>query len=175
MTFLLHVASLYGFDKVLATFYYRTLQNSGNLMKKIAFIQSCWHKDIVDQARKSFVSEMEQTDFSDATIDFFDVSGSLEIPLQAKLLAESGDYDIIVCAGLIVNGGIYRHEFVAQAVIDGMMRVQLDTSIPVLSIVLTPQDFSEGGEREKFFFDHFTVKGKEAAEACVQTLHNMKK
>ena len=143
-------------------------------MAKIAFIQAGWHKDIVGQARESFITEMADAGFDKDAIDIFDVPGSLEIPLHAKLLAEKGEYDIIVCAGLIVDGGIYRHEFVAQAVIDGIVRVGLDTGVPVLSVVLTPQDFSEGTDREKFFFEHFTVKGKEAAEACVQTLENMK-
>src|ERR1700736_4732933 len=71
-------------------------------------------------------------------IDFFDVPGSLEIPLHALLLAESGRYAAIAAAGFVVNGGIYRHEFVADAVIQGLMRVQLDTKVPVISAVLTP-------------------------------------
>ena len=53
------------------------------------------------------------------------------------------------------------------------MRVQLDTEVPVLSVVLTPQRFHEHEEHRRFFFDHFVVKGEEAAAACVQTLANM--
>ena len=44
-------------------------------------------------------------------------------------------------AALIVDGGIYRHNFVAAAVVDGFMRVALDTGVPVLSISLTPRHF----------------------------------
>lgn len=101
--------------------------------------------------------------------------GSFEIPLQAKLLAKTSRYAAIVAAGLVVDGGIYRHDFVAHAVIDGLMRVQLDTEVPVLSAVLTPQHFHEHEEHRRFFFEHFTVKGKEAAEACLRTLANMEK
>ena len=36
----------------------------------------------------------------------------------------------------MVNGGIYRHEFVAAAVIDGLMRVQIESEVPILSAVL---------------------------------------
>ena len=61
--------------------------------------------------------------------------------LQAKLLAKTGRYAVIVAAGLIVNGGIYRHEFVAATVIDALMQVQLDTDIPIISLVLTPRIF----------------------------------
>ena len=141
--------------------------------QKIAFVQANWHADIVGEGRKSFVSEMEKAGVSSENIEIFDVPGSLEIPLQAKKLAETGDYAIIVCCGFIINGGIYHHEYVNHAVIDGMMRVQLDTGIPVLSVVLTPLQFHDKEEHQKFFFDHFTVKGKEAAEACAKTLENM--
>lgn len=140
---------------------------------RIAFVQACWHRDIVDRCRTSFVAAMTRGGFAASRIDIFEVPGSFEIPLQAKLLAESGRYAAIVAAGLVVDGGIYRHEFVAGAVIDGLMRVQLDSEVPVLSAVLTPQRFHAHDEHQRFFADHFVVKGQEAAEACLRTLDNM--
>ena len=98
------------------------------------------------------------------------MTGAFEIPLHAKRLAESGTYDAIVAAGLVVNGGIYRHEFVANAVIDGLMRVQLDTSVPVVSAVLTPHHFRENETHRAFFFEHLGTKGVEAARACAHTI-----
>jgi 6,7-dimethyl-8-ribityllumazine synthase len=71
---------------------------------------------------------------------------------------------VIIAGGFVVNGGIYRHEFVADAVISGLMRVQLDTKVPVISAVLTPQNFHEHDEH------HFVVKGAEAAAACAATI-----
>ena len=47
-------------------------------------------------------------------IDLFEVPGSFEIPLHAQLLAKTRRYTAIVAAGLVVDGGIYRHEFVAE-------------------------------------------------------------
>jgi 6,7-dimethyl-8-ribityllumazine synthase len=141
---------------------------------RVAFIQACWHREIVDQCRLSFVDAIGGLGVAEERIDFFEVSGSYEIPLQAKLLAKSGKYSAIVAAGLVVDGGIYRHEFVADAVISGMMQVQLETEVPVLSVVLTPHHFHEHGEHEGYFFEHFKVKGAEAARACAQTLDNMK-
>lgn len=140
---------------------------------RIAFIQSCWHKDIVDQCRISFVAELAKMGRQDITVELFEVPGAFEIPLQAKLLAESGRYAAIVAAGLVVDGGIYRHEFVAGAVIDGLMRVQLKAEVPVISAVLTPQRFHEHEEHRHFFHQHFLVKGAEAARACVRTIGNI--
>lgn len=141
---------------------------------RIAFIQAGWHQDIVSQGRESFIAEMEKSGFPKNNIDIYDVPGSLEIPLQAQLLAKSGKYTLIACGGLIINGGIYRHEFVTTAVIDGIMRVSLDTEIPVLSMVLTPQNFHEHEEHHTYFFNHFKKKGQELANAALKTLENMK-
>jgi len=143
--------------------------------KRIAFIQACWHKDIVDQCRRSFVAAMAKSGYPESSIDVYEVPGSFEIPLQAKLLAKSGRYAAVVASGLVVDGGIYRHEFVADAVIDGLMRVQLETEVPVISAVLTPQRFHEHDEHQRFFREHFIVKGEEAARACARTIENIRR
>ncbi len=143
--------------------------------ERIAFVQSCWHKEIVDRCRDSFTAEIAKLGHARSSIDFFEVPGGFEIPLQAKLLAKSGRYAAIVGAGLIVDGGIYRHEFVAEAVISGLMRVQLDTEVPVISAVLTPQRFHAHEEHQRFFREHFVVKGAEAAEACARTIENLRR
>jgi 6,7-dimethyl-8-ribityllumazine synthase len=143
--------------------------------RRIAFVQACWHKDIVDRARDAFLDTLEAEGLSRQDVDIYEVPGSLEIPLQANFLAKSGRYAVIVAAGLVVDGGIYRHDFVAGTVIDAMMRVQLDTEVPILSVVLTPQHFHDHDEHQNFFREHFLVKGAEAANACVMTLRNLER
>jgi 6,7-dimethyl-8-ribityllumazine synthase len=141
--------------------------------RRVAFVQSSWHKDIVDQSRIAFVAEMTARGYSEDNIDFFEVAGAFEIPLHAKLLAKSGRYAAVVAAGLVVDGGIYRHEFVAQAVISGLMQVQLETEVPVISAVLTPHHFHSHAEHQEYFHQHFLVKGKEAAHACADTIKRL--
>jgi 6,7-dimethyl-8-ribityllumazine synthase len=141
--------------------------------KRIAFVQSCWHRDIVDQCRIAFVAELAALGIPQESIDFFEVPGAFEIPLHAQSLAKTGQYAAIVASGFVVDGGIYRHEFVADAVIGGLMRVQLDTEVPVISAVLTPQHFHEHDDHRKFFREHFLVKGAEAAVACARTIDNI--
>jgi 6,7-dimethyl-8-ribityllumazine synthase len=113
---------------------------------------------------------MERLDFAPGRIDVFTVPGAYEIPLHAKRLAKSGQYQGIVACAFVVNGGIYRHDFVANAVIQGMMQVQLDTDVPVFSMVLTPHNFHEHDPHKSFFLDHFVEKGREVALACVNTM-----
>ena len=140
---------------------------------RIAFVQACWHRSIVESGRDGLLRELERLGVPRERVDVFEVPGSLEIPLHAKLLAKTGRYAAIVAAGFVVDGGIYRHEFVAQAVIDGLMSVQLETEVPVLSMVLTPQRFHEHDDHVAFFTGHMTKKGAEAAIACVRTMRGI--
>ena len=74
-------------------------------------------------------------------MDVFDVTGAFELPLMAKELAQNGKYNTIACAGLVVDEFIYRHDFVAQSVVEGLMRVGLDAGVPILSVSLTPHEY----------------------------------
>jgi 6,7-dimethyl-8-ribityllumazine synthase len=137
---------------------------------RVAVICSSWHQEIVHQARDAVLAEFERSGLPASRVDLFDVPGAFEIPLLARKLARSRRYAAVVACGLVVNGGIYRHEFVSAAVIDGLMRVQLDTEVPVLSAVLTPRDFHEHEEHLRFFSEHFVKKGTEVARACLETV-----
>ena len=137
---------------------------------RIALVQARWHADIVDECRKSFVSEIDRLTRTRAQVDIFDVPGAFEIPLQARMLARSQNYDAVVAMAFVINGGIYRHEFVAQTVVAALMQAQMESDVPVLSAVLTPHHFHESQEHRQFFLEHFKVKGREAAEACASVL-----
>ena len=135
--------------------------------RRIAFISARWHRDIVDNCRDAFAAEIAALTGGRYEIDYFEVPGAFEIPLRAKRLARGARYDAVIGAALVVDGGIYRHEFVAQAVINGLMQVGLETDVPVLSAVLTPHHFHSSAEHQTFFAEHFRVKGREVAAACV--------
>ena len=126
----------------------------------------------MDQFRTSFVDHIQSLLPGDVEIEVIEAPGVVEIPLLCKLTAQTGEYDAIAVAGLIVDHGVYRHEFVAQSVMDSIMAVQMETEVPIIYGILTAQDFMSEG-REQFFFDHFLIKGKEAANACAKTLENV--
>ncbi|GHB31855.1 6,7-dimethyl-8-ribityllumazine synthase [Salinicola rhizosphaerae] len=141
--------------------------------QRIAFIRADWHGDIVENCHASFLATLAERDFDTEQVDTFTVPGVFEIPLQAKLLAKSGRYAAIVASGFIVDGGIYRHDFVSTAVIDAMMALQMEQEVPMISAVLTPHHFHEHESHTAFFREHFLTKGREAAEACLQTMENL--
>lgn len=138
--------------------------------QRIAIISSMWHADLVARARDAFIQHITHHGWPPHQLQTHDVPGAFEIPLRAQALARSGSVAAIVACALVVDGGIYRHDFVAGAVIDGLMRVQLDTGVPVFSVVLTPQAFHDHAAHRQFFSEHLVKKGQEAAQACLQLL-----
>lgn len=134
--------------------------------QRIAFIHASWHTDIVLKALEGFRSQLSELGYDIEKIEVFSAPGAYEIPLQAKLLAKTGHYAAIACSGLVVDGGIYRHDFVAQAVCSGLMQVQLETEVPVLTAILTPHHFHEHDEHKQYYGRHFVLKGQELASAA---------
>ena len=130
---------------------------------RCAFVKADWHAEIVDNALVGF-----QQVITDIPIDVFSVPGAFEMPLFARDLARTGKYDAIVAAALVVDGGIYRHEFVAQAVVNGLMQAGLETGVPVYSVSLTPHNYQETDHHNKIYREHFIQKGKEAGNAVLR-------
>ena len=136
---------------------------------RIALVAARWHADIVDQAVAACRAGLADHGFTD--VDVIEVPGAFEIPLRIKRLASSGQYAALAGCALVIDGGIYRHEFVAATVVDALMRVQLETDVPVFSAVLTPHHFHDHDEHQAYFARHFELKGAELADAIAATLN----
>jgi len=133
---------------------------------RFAFVKANWHADIVGNALKGFIEIIPTQQ-----VDVFDVPGAFELPLVARDLAASRKYAVVVAAALVVDGGIYRHDFVASAVVNGLMRAGLDSDVPVLSVALTPHHYQETEHHRGIYLSHFIEKGREAAHAALEIVH----
>jgi 6,7-dimethyl-8-ribityllumazine synthase len=140
---------------------------------RIAFVHSLWHAEIVREAHAGFLDEITALGFPAEAVEVFETPGAFEIPLHAQQLARTGRYRAIVAAGFVVDGGIYRHDFVAETVVRALMDVQLATQVPIFSVVLTPHHFHEHDVHQRFFHAHFRVKGAEAARAVRLTVDSL--
>ena len=129
---------------------------------RYAFIKAAWHNQIVDRALDGFCEVIDPTQ-----VDVFDVPGAFEMPLLARDLANTGRYAAVTAAALVVDGGIYRHDFVAGAVVDGLMRAGMDSGVPVLSVSLTPHHFQDTNHHNAIYAAHFVDKGREAAQSAL--------
>src|ERR1700731_4333137 len=138
--------------------------------QRVAFVQSAWHREVVEGCRLAFLAEIEARHIARAQIDVFEVPGSFEIPLHVQLLAKTRRYTAIVAAGLVVDD-----QYIAETAIRAVMEGQLRTEEPGFSAVLTPQQFHETTAHFEFFRQHFAIKGVEVAEACANTLLSLER
>jgi 6,7-dimethyl-8-ribityllumazine synthase len=75
------------------------------------------------------------------------VPGAFEIPLTAKRMAKSGNYDAIICLGAVIRGATPHFEMVAGEVTKGVALVGLETGVPVVFGVLTTDTIEQAIER----------------------------
>ncbi len=99
-----------------------------------------------------------------AEADVFDVPGAFELPMAAKLAADSGRYDGVACLGAVIRGETDHYDYVCAEAARGIQDVQLRTGIPCAFGVLTVDTMEQalarsgGGTRDA---------GRHAAEAVL--------
>jgi 6,7-dimethyl-8-ribityllumazine synthase len=80
-------------------------------------------------------------------IDIAWTPGSMEIPIVAKKLAETGRYNAIICLGCVIRGGTPHFEYVAAEVNRGISRISLDIGVPVIQGIITADNLEQAIER----------------------------
>lgn len=100
-------------------------------------------------------------------VDVFDVPGAYELPLAAKLAAESGRYAGVVCLGAVIRGETSHYDYVCGESARGIQDVQLETGVPCSFGVLTVDNLDQalarsGGDKRN--------SGAHAAEAVLALL-----
>jgi 6,7-dimethyl-8-ribityllumazine synthase len=99
-----------------------------------------------------------------AHADVFDVPGAFELPVSAKLLAESGRYAGVVCLGAVIRGETDHYDYVCNEAARGIGQVALDTGVPCGFGVLTCDDYDQALARSG---DGKRDSGAHAAEAVL--------
>ena len=132
---------------------------------RFAIIASRWNPRITDTlvsaARDTFVAN----GVSEADVDVVRVPGAWEVPLAARELALAGRHAAIVGLGCVVRGDTRHYEQVADGTADGLMRVALDTGVPVANGVLAVERFEDAQARAGGSHGN---KGEEAALVAIE-------
>ena len=84
---------------------------------------------------------------SDKDIDIAWVPGAFEVPIVAKKLAKSGNYDAVICLGAVIRGATPHFDMIAGEVTKGIALVGLETGIPVIFGILTTDSIEQAIER----------------------------
>lgn len=90
--------------------------------------------------------------------------GAFELPLVARQLASSGEFDAVICLGAVIRGATGHYEQVAGQCAAGIQRVQLDTGVPVIFGVLTTENIEQALERAG------TKSGNKGFEAAITAI-----
>ncbi len=75
------------------------------------------------------------------------VPGSFEIPLAAKKMAQSSNYDAVICLGAVIRGGTPHFDYIASEVSKGIANVGLETGLPVIFGIITADTIEQALER----------------------------
>ena len=134
---------------------------------KIAILQSKWYKEDTDMMVKKCIEVLEAVGAD--TPDVHQISGSLEMPLAAQVLARKKDshYEAIICFGAIVKGETYHFEMIMNECIRGLGEVMLHEDIPILVEILPVTHIDQLKARSG---DDDNNKGIEAALAAAEMI-----
>ena len=113
------------------------LQNLSAKDLRFGIVASRFNEKVVNGLREGALSTLSKRGADPDSIKTIWVPGALEIPLIAKKMAESGQYDAIICLGAVIKGDTAHFEFISQQTVAGICRVSLETGIPCSLGVLT--------------------------------------
>jgi 6,7-dimethyl-8-ribityllumazine synthase len=97
--------------------------------------------------------------------------GSFEMPLIAKKMAKTENYDAVICLGAVIRGATPHFDYVSNEVSKGIANVMLQTEVPVTFGVLTTENIEQAIERAGTKSGN---KGFDAAMAAIEMANLMK-
>ena len=133
--------------------------------KKIAIVVTRWNTFIVDNLLAGAKKHLTENGIEEANIELIMCPGAYEIPLACQHVAASKKYDAIITLGAVIRGCTPHFEYVAGECSSGVMRVSLDTGMPIAFGVLTVDNEQQALERCGVG-ENSENKGEESA-ACV--------
>jgi 6,7-dimethyl-8-ribityllumazine synthase len=114
---------------------------------RIAVLASRFNETITKSLLEGALSALRRHGLDDASITVAWVPGAFELPLAAKRLAASGEFDAIVCLGAVIRGSTTHYDYVCNQASAGIARAALDTGVPIIFGVLTTENIEQAIER----------------------------
>jgi 6,7-dimethyl-8-ribityllumazine synthase len=139
--------------------------------RTFGIIVSRFNSFISERLLEGAVDALVRHGADDAQIHVARVPGAFEIPLAAKKLAESGNYDAVICLGAVIRGSTPHFDYVASEVSKGVASVSLDSGVPISFGVLTTDTIEQAVERAGTKAGN---KGFEAAVTAIETVNLLK-
>jgi 6,7-dimethyl-8-ribityllumazine synthase len=133
---------------------------------RIATVAARFNDDVTRLLLDGAQDTLRRHGIPEAAAPVYWVPGAFELPVVAKRLAESGEFDAVICLGAVIRGDTPHFDYVAGESAAGLARVALDTGVPVIFGVLTTNSRDQATARCGGSEGH---KGAEAAATALET------
>ncbi|HCU8275523.1 TPA: 6,7-dimethyl-8-ribityllumazine synthase [Staphylococcus aureus] len=131
---------------------------------KVAIVVSRFNDFITGRLLEGAKDTLIRHDVNEDNIDVAFVPSAFEIPLVAKKLASSGNYDAVITLGCVIRGATSHYDYVCNEVAKGVSKVNDQTNVPVIFGILTTESIEQAVERAG------TKAGNKGAEAAVTAI-----
>ncbi|HHA6636370.1 TPA: 6,7-dimethyl-8-ribityllumazine synthase [Staphylococcus aureus] len=131
---------------------------------KVAIVVSRFNDFITGRLLEGAKDTLIRHDVNEDNTDVAFVPGAFEIPLVAKKLASSGNYDAVITLGCVIRGATSHYDYVCNEVAKGVSKVNDQTNVPVIFGILTTESIEQAVERAG------TKAGNKGAEAAVSAI-----
>ena len=140
----------------------------GNLTaggKRFAVVAARWNDIFAEKLIAGACDALVRHGADDADITVYRCPGSFELPQVAAKVAESGEYDAIICLGVLIRGATPHFDYIASQATRGIGSVGQDYGLPVAYGVITCDTLEQAIERSGSKAGN---KGAEAATAAIE-------
>ena len=131
---------------------------------KFGIVAARFNEFIVSKLVGGALDTLHRHETADSDIDVAWVPGAFEIPLAAKKMAESGQYDAVLCLGAVIRGSTTHYDYVCNEVSKGVAQVGLQTGVPTIFGVVTTENIEQAIERAG------TKAGNKGADAAMAAM-----
>ena len=107
---------------------------------RVALAVARFYDELADRLVAGARAELADAGIGEGQIDEFIVPGAFELPMVARLAAETGRYDAVICLGAVIRGEMSHYDYVCGEAARGIQDVQLTTGVPCGFGVLTVEN-----------------------------------
>ncbi len=138
---------------------------------KLGIVAARFNDFITSRLLDGALDALQRHGVAENDIEIVKVPGSYEIPLAAKMLAQSKKYSAVICLGAVIRGATPHFEYVSAEVSKGVAAVSMETGLPVIFGVLTTDTIEQAIERAGTKSGN---KGWDAALSAIEMANIMK-
>ena len=135
---------------------------------RFAIVVARWNDFLTAKLTEGALDALERLGAMEDSVEIFKVPGAFEIPLTALRVAQGGNFDAVICIGVVIRGETPHFDYVAGEAAKGVTNAALQTGVPVLFGVVTTNTLEQAINRAGVKAGN---KGFEAAMSAVELVN----